>query len=156
VIPIAAAITSHVGTASTGAIDISFSNPIVRFLLGVYWLFVWMSAFTMITKFFLTLWVITSHRIVDITQYRYFDRRVSSFLLSRVQDITTDVEGFFPTLIGYGTLNVETAGRQEKFQMEGIAHPEQIRDLVMREIAALQNTGSMGTNVTATSTDGLV
>src|SRR6266481_2875834 len=73
-----------------------------RFILGVYWLFVWLAAFRMTTRFFLTLWIITSHRIVDITQYAFFDRRVSSFLLSRVQDITTNVEGLFPTLIGYG------------------------------------------------------
>jgi uncharacterized membrane protein YdbT with pleckstrin-like domain len=156
VIPVITAITSHIGTSSTGPIDISFNNPVVRFLLGAYWLFVWMSAFTMITKFFLTLWVITSHRIVDITQFRYFDRRVSSFLLSRVQDITTNVEGFFPTLIGYGTLNVETAGRDEKFCMNGIAHPEEIRDLIMREIAALQNTDSLGTKITATVADALI
>ncbi|MDB5236934.1 MAG: hypothetical protein JWL88_36 [Parcubacteria group bacterium] len=147
-----------IGALSSGAgsLSISFSNPLVRFVLGIYWLFVWMSAFTMITKFFLTLWVITSHRIVDITQYRYFDRRVSSFLLSRVQDITTDVQGFFPTLIGYGTLNVETAGRQEKFSMNGIAHPEAVRDLIMREIAALQNTDSLGEKITTSVADALV
>ncbi len=153
VIPLLSAILGHV---NTGNFDINFSNPVVRFLLGVYWLFIWMAAFTMITKFFLTLWVITSHRIVDITQYRYFDRRVSSFLLSRVQDITTNVEGFFPTMIGYGILNVETAGRDEKFCMNGIAHPEEIRDLIMREIAALQNTDTLGTKITNTVSDALV
>jgi uncharacterized membrane protein YdbT with pleckstrin-like domain len=137
-------------------VGITFGNPLVRFILGVYWLFIWMSAFTMITKFFLTLWVITSHRIVDITQYRFFDRRVSSFLLSRVQDITTDVEGVFPTLIGYGTLNVETAGRTEKFQMEGIAHPEETRDFIMGEIAALQHMDTgLGTKI-AQAAEGLM
>lgn len=150
VIPLIGALTP------AGVLAISFNNPLVRFFVGIYWLFVWMSAFTMITKFFLTLWVITSHRIVDITQYRYFDRRVSSFLLSRVQDITTDVEGFFPTLIGYGTLNVETAGRQEKFSMNGIAHPEAVRDLIMREIADLQNTDSLGQKITTSVTDALI
>src|SRR5581483_1427041 len=135
------ALTLHAGPggASIGTLDISLGNSSVRFLLSLWLLFVWMSAFTMVTKFFLTIWVITSHRIVDISQYAFFDRRVSSFLLARIQDITTNVEGFFPTLIGYGTLNVETAGRDEKFCMNGIAHPEEIRDLIMREIAALQN-----------------
>jgi uncharacterized membrane protein YdbT with pleckstrin-like domain len=93
------------------------------------------------------MWVITSQRIVDISQDSLFGRQVSSFLLSRVQDITTDVQGLFPTLIGYGTLNVETAGRLEKFSMDGVAHPEGVRDLIMREIADLQNTDSLGTKV---------
>lgn len=152
VIPLIGSLTTHTGL---NTINVSFSDPLVRFLLGIWWLFVWMSAFTMITKFFLTLWVITSHRIVDITQYRYFDRRVSSFLLSRIQDITTNVEGFFPTMIGYGSLNVETAGRDEKFCMNGIAHPEEIRDLLMREIADLQNTDSLGQKITDTVADAL-
>ena len=134
----------------------SLGGGIVRFVIGAYWLVLWMSAFTLLTKYFLTMWVITSQRIVDITQNGFFSRDVSSFLLARVQDITTDVEGLFPTMIGYGTLNVETAGRMEKFQMEGIAHPEAIRDLIMREIADLQSHDNLGTKIAKTVGDALI
>lgn len=127
--------------------------PLARFGLGIWWLLLWMSAFTLLTKYFLTMWVITSHRIVDISQDSLFSRQVSSFLLARVQDITTDVDGLFGTLIGYGTLNVETAGRAEKFAMDGVAHPEAIRDLIMREIADLQNTDGLGTKIAKTVAD---
>ncbi|KND49729.1 MAG: hypothetical protein AB203_01425 [Parcubacteria bacterium C7867-008] len=136
--------------AQVPVLDISLGNSLVRFLLGTWWLFIWMATFTMLTKFFLTQWIITSTRIVDITQESLFSRRVSSFLLARVQDITTDISGVFPTLIGYGTLNVETAGREEKFSMEGIAHPEDVRDLIMREIADLQNHDGLGTKIAKT------
>jgi hypothetical protein len=57
--------------------------------------------------------------------------------LDRVQDVTTDVEGFLLTTLGFGSLNVETVGRDEKFQMRGIKDPTELRDLIMREIAAL-------------------
>jgi uncharacterized membrane protein YdbT with pleckstrin-like domain len=116
--------------------------PWLRFMLAFYWLFIWMAAFSIFTQYMLTNWIITTTRIVDIEQYGFFSRRVSSFLLNRVQDVTTEVEGLVPTLFSFGTLNVETAGRDEKFQMEGIAHPEDLRDLIMREIAALHADGS--------------
>lgn len=142
--------------ASTPAFSLVQYAPLARFGLGIWWLLLWMSAFTLLTKYFLTMWVITSHRIVDISQDSLFSRQVSSFLLARVQDITTDVDGLFGTLIGYGTLNVETAGRAEKFAMDGVAHPEAIRDLIMREIADLQNTDSLGTKIAKTAADALI
>jgi len=156
--PIYGALVSHAGPggADVAALSINFNNPLMHFGLGIWWLILWMAAFTMLTKFFLTQWVITTSRIVDITQESLFNRRVSSFLLARVQDITTDVEGFFPTLIGYGALNVETAGSMEKFCMQGIAHPEATRDLIMREIADLQNHDSLGTKIAKTVGDALI
>lgn len=156
--PMYGLLVSGVGTggADVAALAINFNNPLLRFGLGIWWLLLWMASFTMLTKFFLTQWVITTSRIVDITQESLFDRRVSSFLLARVQDITTNVEGFFATLIGYGNLNVETAGRMEKFSMEGIAQPEAIRDLIMREIADLQNHDSLGMKISKTVGDALI
>jgi uncharacterized membrane protein YdbT with pleckstrin-like domain len=110
--------------------------------LGIWWLFIWICGFTTFTQYYLTTWIITTTRIVDIRQYSFFSRQVSSFLLNRVQDVTTDVEGFLPTMFNFGTLNVETAGRDEKFEMSGIMQPTELRDLIMQEVAALHADGS--------------
>jgi membrane protein YdbS with pleckstrin-like domain len=123
--------------------DLAQATPWLRLTLAFWWLFLWISAFSIYTKYSLTLWIITTTRIVDIRQFGFFSRKVSSFLLNRVQDVTTDVEGILPTMFGYGTLNVETAGREEKFQMNNISHPVELRDLIMREIAALHADGQM-------------
>jgi uncharacterized membrane protein YdbT with pleckstrin-like domain len=134
-------------TNAAGAVLLQHYNtqaaPWLRLLLAFWWLFLWVSAFSIFTQYTLTVWIITTTRIVDIHQYGFFSRKVSSFLLDRVQDVTTDVEGIFPTLFGFGTLNVETAGRDEKFQMYNISHPAELRDLIMREIAALHASGQM-------------
>jgi hypothetical protein len=157
IVPLFAVLATHTGTGTAfDPSSISLNQPLLRFALGVWWLILWMSAFTMLTKFFLTMWVITTQRIVDIKQNSLFSRQVSSFLLARVQDITTDVDGLLGTLIGFGHLNVETAGRAEKFSMEGVAHPEAIRDLIMREIADMQNTDSLGTKIAKTAADVLI
>ncbi len=115
--------------------------PWLQLLLAFYWLFIWITLFSIFTRYCLTVWIITTTRIVDIHQYGFFSRQVSSFLLNRVQDVTTDVDGLFGTLFGFGMLNVETAGRDEKFQMRGIVNPTELRDLIMREISELHADG---------------
>lgn len=128
--------SAFVVKSAAGASELSSS---FRFFIGIWWLLLWMALFHIVTKYFLTVWVITSHRIVDIDQIGFFRRKVSSFLLIRMQDVTTDVQGILATLIGYGNINVETAGSNEKFRMSGIRSPEYIRDVIMTEVAKLHH-----------------
>lgn len=125
--------------ALTGTIQqFSFATPFVRLALGIWWLILWIGAFNAFTSYFLNVWVITSHRILSIRQYGFFQRKVSSFLLSRVQDVTTRTDGILSDLFGFGCVQVETAGTASStFIMDGVADPQGMRDLIMREIALL-------------------
>src|ERR1051326_7308467 len=86
---------------------LSVANPWVRLFLGMWWLVMWTGAFNAFTRYYLDQWIVTTTRIVDIHQFGFFRRHVSSFLLNHVQDVTTDVSGVLPTLFGFGTLRVE-------------------------------------------------
>jgi uncharacterized membrane protein YdbT with pleckstrin-like domain len=119
----------------------NFSSPWARFALGIWWFFLWVGAFNVFTRYFLDIWIITSTRIVDIHQFGFFRRQISSFLLAHIQDVTIDINGILPTLFGFGTIHVETAGHEERFIMHGIRDPQGLRDLIMREIAALHDAG---------------
>lgn len=120
------------------------SAGVIRFLMGIWYLLVWTAAFSLLTRYYLTLWIITNLRIVDIKQRSFFNREVSSFLLARVQDITTDVSGVLGTLIGFGKLSVETAGKDEEFQMENISHPQNVRDVIMSQVAQMHHPDIIG------------
>lgn len=115
-----------------------------RFLTGVWLLGVWMGAFTVFTQYYLTVWIVTSLRIVDIHQLGFFNRTVSSFMLARIQDVTTDTSGLLATLFHYGRLSVDTAGKEADFTMEGIAYPEEMRDIIMRQVAAVHQADPAG------------
>lgn len=119
---------------------LTFEHPIARFILGLWWLLIWAGAFNTFTRYYLNLWVITTTRIVYIHQHGFFNREVSSFLLTRVQDVTTDVDGFFATLLGYGSLRVQTAGTDSNdFRMEHIPHPARLRDRIMKLLTELKS-----------------
>lgn len=124
---------------------LTLDNALVRIGLGVWWFVLWIGAFNAFTNYFLNVWVITTHRIVEIRQFGFFDRKVSSFLLGRVQDVTTTVDGILADLFGFGTVQVETAGTaSHMFVMDGVADPVGMRDLIIREISVLHQAGQSG------------
>jgi uncharacterized membrane protein YdbT with pleckstrin-like domain len=137
-----AAILASANPAFTPYVDsLSLTNSWVRFTFGMWWLLMWTGAFNTFTRYYLDVWIITTQRIIDVHQFGFFRRQVTSFLLSRVQDVTTDVEGLLPTLFHYGSLRVETAGdASENFSMDGISHPEELRNLILREVESLRES----------------
>lgn len=113
---------------------LSFGNPWVDFVVGIYWLFVWMGAFSIFTNHFLDQWVVTNERIIDINQKDFWSREVSSLFLDRVQNVETEVNGFFHTLFNFGTVSVETAGAEVgRVRMTGLPHPRHVRDVILEE-----------------------
>jgi len=121
----------------------SLSSDTVQLLTGFYLLFLWIAAFSALTRYILTQWVITNTRIVDIKQRSLFSRNVSSFMLARIQDVTTDVSGLLPTLIGFGKIKVQTAGQNEDFILQDVPHPQDTRDLILDQVAILQHEQTM-------------
>ncbi len=113
---------------------ITFTDPTTRFLLGGWWLLMWCGAFNRFTDYYLDAWVITSERIVDISQKGFFNRSVSSLLLNRIQDVTVSAKGILVSLLDIGNIQVQTAGAVERFHMRGIPHPALVRDAILRHV----------------------
>ncbi len=114
---------------------LSIADPLARAALGVWLLVIWTGAWGAFTRYYLNTWVLTDRRIVDIKQRGYFNREVSSLLLNRVQDVTTDVEGVLPSMLDIGTIRVQTAGETEEFVMDGMPRPMQMRDLILKYVS---------------------
>lgn len=114
---------------------LSVSQPLARGALSIWLLVVWTGAFSAFTRYYLNLWVLTDRRIVEIKQRSYFNREVSSLLLPRVQDVTTEVTGVFSSLLGIGDIKVQTASEDVEFVMRGIPRPEAMRDIIMKYVA---------------------
>lgn len=111
-----------------------YSTQLARAALGVWLLLSWTGAWGAFTKYFLNVWVLTSQRIVNIKQRRFFSREVSSLFLSRIQDVTTDVSGLIPSLLNIGNIKAQTAAEDIEFVMKGIPRPEMMRDLILKYV----------------------
>ncbi len=108
------------------------TRAILTLLASLYYLFLWVIAFTVFIDYYLDLWIVTSHRIVDREQKGLFNIRVSEQNLSQVQDVSATVKGFFPTILNYGNVLVQSAAAKNLFQFQQIPQPEMISREVNR------------------------
>lgn len=102
------------------------------FVFNTFVLLMWIYAFLIWIDYYFDVWVITNERIVNIEQKGLFDREVSELKFSRVQDVTSVVDGFFPTILNFGDVFVQTAAEQERFIFRQIPDPYAIKDMVMQ------------------------
>lgn len=67
--------------------------------------------------------IVTDRNITQILQYGLFSRKVSQLNMVNVEDVTAVQSGFLSTIIGYGTLTIETAGEQANFKFTYCPRP---------------------------------
>ena len=109
-------------------------SALFLFLYTLWLLFLWTSFFIDWTKYYLDVWYVTESRIIAVDQKQIFDREVSNLHFDKIQDITLDVHGFIPTLLGFGNIKVQTASENsQEFYMTTVRHPEEIRRIIFSQ-----------------------
>ncbi len=111
---------------------ISYSLSII--FTSSYYIFIWLFFFFSFIDYYLDVWIITNERIIDIQQKGFFSRIISEQRLYRIQDVTSEVHGFFPTVFKYGNVYVQTAGSKQRFFFNEIPNPENVRDTIIKLI----------------------
>lgn len=109
----------------------SISQPIFLFIESILLIFLWIFGFLVWIDYYLDVWIITDKRIVNIEQKGLFVRNMSEIFLFRIQDITSEVKGFFPSILDFGDVYVQSAGERERFQFHKIPNPYKIKDIIM-------------------------
>lgn len=112
-----------------GAINIL---PISFFFVSFVGLLLWMRFFGVWSDHWLDAWIVTNKRIIDIEQYGFFNREVSSFSLNRIQDITYTIAGIIPTWLHFGNVRIQTASISDDFIMRKIPFPEDVKENIIR------------------------
>lgn len=112
-------------------------------VLGVsaYYLFLWLFFFFSFLDYYLDVWIVTSERIIDIDQKGFFSRTISENKIFQVQDVTSEVQGFFPTILKYGNVFVQTAGEVERFFFSEVPEPDKIRDMIIKLVQDKRDKG---------------
>lgn len=102
------------------------------FFFGSLWaLIVWQFLFARWTDYYYDIWIVTNWRIIDIDQKGFYRRNIATLLnLDHIEDITTEEEGFFGSLLNYGSLQVQTAASHREFRMPSIARARKIERII--------------------------
>lgn len=101
-------------------------NLILILSLSAYYLLIILFFFYSWLDYYLDIWIITNKRVIDIEQKGFFSRVVAEHKLSRIQDVSSEVHGFFPTIFHYGEVKIQTAGEEQLFIFEEVPHPSEL------------------------------
>ena len=112
------------------------------FLTFIFWLFAWI----LWLDYHLDAWVITTKRIIDLNQKSIFMRDVTEIWLDKVQDVTLKVDGIIPSLLGFGTVRVQTASETKGFSLHGVANPYKVQEITFRALTAYKDSQKMDNN----------
>jgi len=105
--------------------------PLLTMLASIYYLSLMLFLYTSFIEFYLDLHIITNDRMVDIEQITLFARKIAEVDLYQIQDVSSEIRGFFPTIFKYGDVDVQTAGSVPKFSMKNVPQPHQLRRLIL-------------------------
>ncbi len=71
------------------------------------------------------LFIVTDHRLIDVTQVSFLKRNVAATPLPQIQDSNGKVAGLFGTILNYGDVTVRTAaGDASDFKIDRVPDPE--------------------------------
>jgi len=103
----------------------SFMAMFILALSG-YYLFVLLYTFADFVDYYLDVWIVTNERIINIEQKGLFARVISEKELVIMQDITSEIEGFWHTVFNYGDIFIQTAGEKERFVFKQVPRADEV------------------------------
>ena len=108
-------------------------QAIVYLVMSLYYFFLWFFLFYEWLDYYLDIWIVTNHRIIEVTQHGFFNHELSELHLTRIQDMTLITKGMFSTFLDFGDVHIQTAGSIERVIFKNMSHPRQF----MEEINSL-------------------
>ncbi len=103
-------------------------HPLTILAVSIYYLSIYLFFFAQFIEFYLDLTIVSNDRVIDVEQRGLFSRTISELDLFRIQDVTSDIHGVFPTLLNYGDVTIKTASTNVNLIAHAIPHPNKIRE----------------------------
>jgi len=114
--------------------------PLGMVVGGLYLFYEWVS-------WNYSVFIVTDQRLIQITQKGFFNRAVVDIGLDKIQNINFQVSGFQETVLGFGTILVQTFAGD--LVMDKIHHPATVQEhivKIMKELGYSTSSGSPSLN----------
>jgi|SRR3989344_1090879 len=103
--------------------------------------------------YYLNVQVITNERIIDVNQKGLLHHETTEFNIEVLQDATTEIKGLIANALDFGNVKVQTAGENQNFVFDHVAHPHKIARTIMELHQQAQDQHSLRTTNPRESTD---
>lgn len=105
----------------------NFSRALTILGTSFYFLATLVFFYARFVDYYLDMWIITNHRVIDIKQTGLFARTISEVELRKIQDVQSDVRGVFATFFNYGMVEIQSAGAEVHFNFHDVPDPHRLR-----------------------------
>lgn len=105
---------------------------LLLFFLSLLLSVLWSIIFLVVANYYLDCWIVTNERTIHTELKGLFSRIFSSVNHDKIQDITIEMKGFFPTVLRFGNLYIETAGEFREFVFRQIPNPYKTKDVIFK------------------------
>lgn len=85
-------------------------------------------------NYYLSIQIVTNLRVIDIEQNGLFTRKANQLAVKNIENITYRQDGILASVLNYGDVMIETAGKQDPINQSGgfvfdqVPHPSQIAE----------------------------
>ncbi len=105
--------------------------PYFALFKNLYALFLILGLLMIWELYYLSLQIITSERIVDISQKSIFSHTVSELTMENIEDVTSENKGVLGTIFDFGNVYVQTAAHKDRFTFDTVPHPEELEKKIL-------------------------
>jgi uncharacterized membrane protein len=98
------------------------------FILGssAYYLAITFFALAEWINYYYDLLIVTRKHLINIDQKTIFNREINMLHLGQVEDVTSQIKGFFQSLFAFGNVIVQTAGATKNMLIKDISNPQKV------------------------------
>ncbi len=95
--------------------------------LAFYWLRTWVG-------WYYSVYVVTNHRIMIVKQRGFFSREVKELALNNVQNVNYKIVGMQGSLLGFGTVTIETLSGSKPLRLRTVHKPVKMQQAILEII----------------------
>lgn len=76
--------------------------------------------------------LLTTERVIVMEQHGLLHKEFAECNLENIQQVNHEIKGLLPTILGYGTLTIYTAGAQRAFIIPDLPEPGAVQEEILR------------------------
>lgn len=110
--------------------------------MSVYFLIITMYIFIEWITYYSNILIVTKKTLIDVNQKTLFIRQISHLHLRQIEDISSEIKGFLPTIFNYGSVIIQTAGAKEYSMIVNLPNPQKIASQILELHKNIMDVGT--------------
>lgn len=110
--------------------------------MSAYFLTITMYIFIEWITYYSNILIVTEKTLIDVNQKTLFIRQISHLHLRQIEDISSEIKGFLPTIFNYGSVIIQTAGAKEYNLIVNLPNPQKIASQILELHKNIMDVGT--------------